>query len=89
MPASMCGHVKFRVYSFSVKHESTCTAHLSGTSSQLQWNLRSKTTIWAMKSGLIFEVVLVLRPIIHVYMNLELNQSDHISKVVIYREVVL
>ena len=38
-----------------------------------------------MKSGLIFEVVLILRIIIHVhilYMDLGLNQSGLISKVV-------
>ena len=35
-----------------------------------------------MKNGLIFEVVLILRAIIHVYMDLELNQSGLIFKVV-------
>ena len=51
----------------------------------VQWNLRNKITIWAMKSGLIFEVVLILRTISHVYMDLGLNQSGLISKVVIQR----
>ena len=45
----------------------------------LQWNLRNKTTIRAMKSVLTFEVVLILRTIIHVYMGLGLNQSGLIS----------
>ena len=49
----------------------------------IQWNLRNKTTIWAMKSGLIFEVVLIPRTIIHVCMDLRLNQSGLISKVVV------
>ena len=49
----------------------------------MQWNLGNKTTIRAMKSGLIFEVVLILRAIIHVYMDLGLNQSGLISKVVV------
>ena len=49
----------------------------------VQWNLRNKTAIRAMKSGLIFEVVLILRSIIHVYMDLGLNQSGLISKVVV------
>ena len=51
----------------------------------VQWNLRNKITIWAMKSGLIFEVVLILRTISHVYMDLGQNQSGLISKVVIQR----
>ena len=45
----------------------------------LQWNLGNKTTIRAMKSGLTFEVVLI----IHVYTDLGLNQSGLISKVVV------
>ena len=49
----------------------------------VQWNLRNKTAIRAMKSGLIFEVVLILSSIIHVYMDLGLNQSGLISKVVV------
>ena len=48
-------------------------------STVLQWNLGNKTTIRAMKSGLIFEVVLI----IHVYTDLVLNQSGLISKVVV------
>ena len=47
----------------------------------VQWNLRNKVTIQAMKGGLIFKVVLIL--IIHVYMDLGLNQSGPVSKVVI------
>ena len=49
----------------------------------VQLNLGNKTTIWDMKSGLIFEVILILRTIIHVYMDLGLNQSGLIFKVVI------
>ena len=49
----------------------------------VQWNLRNKTTIQAMKNDLIFEVVLILRTIIHVDMDLGLNQSGLIFKVVI------
>ena len=49
----------------------------------IQWNLRNKTTIRAMKSGRIFEVVLILRAIIHIYMDLGLNQSGLIFKVVV------
>ena len=49
----------------------------------LQWNFRNKTTIRAIKSGLIFEVVLILRTIIHAYMDLGLNQSGLISKVAV------
>ena len=49
----------------------------------IQWNLRNKTTIRAMKSGLIFEVVLILRAIIQVYMDLGLNQSGLNFKVVV------
>ena len=48
----------------------------------IQWNLRNKTTIRAMKCGLIFEVVLILRAIIQVYMDLGLNQSSLNFKVV-------
>ena len=56
----------------------------------IQWNLRNKTTIQAMQSGLVFEVVLILRTITHVYMDLGLNQSGFISKaVVLYIEVVI
>ena len=49
----------------------------------VQWNLRNKTTIRAMKSGLIFEVVLILSTIIHACMDLGLNQSGLIFKVVV------
>ena len=49
----------------------------------IQWNLRNKTIIRAKKSGLIFEVVLILRIIIHVYMDLGLNRSGLIFRVVI------
>ena len=51
--------------------------------SHIQWNLRNKTTIWAMKSGLIFKVVLLYHQTMHVYMDMGLNQSDLISKVVV------
>ena len=43
--------------------------------------LQNKTTILKMQSGLIFEVVLILQTI-HVYMDMGLNQSGLISKVV-------
>ena len=42
--------------------------------SSVQWKLRNKTLIRAMKSGLIFEVVLILRTIMHVYMDLGLTK---------------
>ena len=42
-----------------------------------------------MKSGLILEVVLILRTIIHAYMDLGLNQNSPISKVtVLYRWLI-
>ena len=49
----------------------------------IQWNLRNKTIIGAMKSVLIFEVVLILRTIVHVYMDLGLNRSGHIFEVAV------
>ena len=53
---------------------------------EIQWNLRNITTIWAIQSGLIFEVVLILQltnTSYHVYMDLGHNQSGLISKVVV------
>ena len=49
----------------------------------VQRNLRNKTTIRVMKSGLIFEVVLIPRTIIHVYTDLGLHQSGLIIEVVL------
>ena len=60
----------------------------------LQWNLRNKATNWAIDSGFIFEVVLILRTVLHVYTDLGLNQSGLIprwafSGVSLYQENLL